>query len=74
MNIVLKLFLSVIGVLVFFFLVTTGASLMNAPSDASVLAGVVIQFLAVCVIYCVIRYLWMPKLINKVTKTKKEVK
>lgn len=72
MNNVLKLFLSVLGVLVFFYLVTTGTSLMNTPSDASVLAGVVILFLAVCVIYCVIRYLWFPT--NKVTSTTKEVK
>ena len=75
MNIVLKLFLSVFGVLVFLYLVTSGASLMNVASDTSVTAGVVLQFLAVCVIFCMIRYLWFPT--SKVTstkKTKKEVK
>jgi hypothetical protein len=59
---VLKLFLTVLTVLVFLYMVTNGAGMINHPSDMSVLFGVVLVFLAFVVLYYAVKYIWFKQI------------
>ena len=70
MSIIIKLFLSVLAILLFLYLVTTGSGLMNAPSDMSVVFGVSLIFAGMVILVVAIRYIWF----TTVTLSKKESK
>ena len=59
---VLKLFLTVLTVLVFLYMVTSGAGMINHPADMSVLLGVVLVFLAFVVLYYAMKYIWFKQI------------
>lgn len=58
MLIYIKLFTQVLFIVIWLFLATTFASIMNRPSDGAVLLGVVGQFISIAILWYATRTIW----------------
>lgn len=68
---VIKLFFSIVVVLLVCYIVTIGTSLVNQPSDLSVLIGVIFIFMALVIFYYAMKMIWF-QFKNTFTNNNKE--